>query len=148
MNRRNCQIKLFDNQLYELYKIHPTTEQKCRTFLIQLGHSFVYFCKLLTDIAALKNWNVSHGENFASMFQVCMHLTNISILKNWNVSNGKNFSSMFSLCFNLKEIHLPNTLYKLRANMFQDCNPNLKISWKGKIYTYSDLKEYYEFVKN
>lgn len=46
MSRINCQIKLFDNQLCELYKIHPTTEQKCRTFLIQLGHSFVYFCKI------------------------------------------------------------------------------------------------------
>ena len=102
----------------------------------------------MIDISTLSNWNVSNGENFAAMFKGCIHLTNISTLKNWNISNGQNFSSMFRLCYSLKEIHLPDTLCKLRANMFQDCNGNLKINWKNNIYTYSDLKEYYEFVKN
>ena len=105
-------------------------------------------CKSLTNISTLKNWNVSNGTNFESMFRVCIHLMNISELQNWNVSNGINFDSMFRLCFSLKEIHLPDTLCKLRANMFQDCNENLKINWKNNIYIYSDLKEYYEFVKN
>ena len=105
-------------------------------------------CKSLTNISTLKNWNVSNGTHFESMFRVCIHLINISELQNWNVSNGQNFFSMFRLCISLKEIHLPDTLCKLRENMFKDCNGNLKINWKNNIYTYSDLKEYYEFVKN
>ena len=103
------------------------------------------YCKLLTDISSLKNWNVSNGTDFSFMFRNCQSLQNLKGLQNWNVVNGENFNGMFNYCVSLKEIHLPDTLCNLKANMFKDCNSNLKIHWKGKIYTYEDLLEYKSF---
>ena len=53
-----------------------------------------YECRCLTDISLLKNWNVSNGNNFQSMFSGCANLTNIKPLEKWNVSNTKKFSYM------------------------------------------------------
>ena len=103
------------------------------------------YCKLLTDISSLQNWNVSNGTDFSGMFSVCKSLQDLKGLQNWNVSNGEDFSGMFNYCVSLKEIHLPDTLCNLKANMFQDCNERLKIYWKNKIYTYEDLLEYKSF---
>ena len=104
-----------------------------------------YNCKSLIDISHLSNWDVFNGLDFSWMFNYCELLTNISVLSNWNVLNGKDFCSMFKDCVNLKEIHLTNTLKNLNWEMFDGCNPNLKIHWKEKIYTYEDLLEYQEF---
>ena len=104
-----------------------------------------YVCESLQNINGLQNWDVSNGTDFSCMFSVCQSLQNINGLQNWDVSNGEDFSGMFSYCVSLKEIHLPDTLCNLKANMFKDCNSNLKIHWKGKIYTYEDLLEYKSF---
>ena len=104
-----------------------------------------YVCESLQNINGLQNWNVSNCKDFLSMFRNCTSLQDISTLTNWNVVNGEDFEGMFHYCVSLKEIHLPNTLCKLIANMFQDCNERLKIHWKTKIYTYEDLLEYKSF---
>ena len=49
-----------------------------------------YWCNSLSDIKALKNWNVSNGNNFKCMFDGCSSLSDIKTLQNWNVSN-KNY---------------------------------------------------------
>lgn len=130
------------------------------------------YCKLLIDISSLSNWNLSNGKDFSCMFAYCKSLTDISSLQNWDVSNGRTFSriffgckglivstalenwnmehaeninGMFFSCFNLKEIHLSDTLQFLNRKMFINCNKNLRIHWKDKIYIYSDLMEYQEF---
>ena len=103
------------------------------------------FCKSLQNINGLQNWDVSNGTDFSWMFSVCKSLQDLKGLQNWNVSNGENFEGMFNYCVSLKEIHLPDTLCNLKANMFQDCNERLKIYWKNKIYTYEDLLEYKSF---
>jgi len=101
-------------------------------------------CESLRNISALTNWDVSNGRDFSGMFFGCKSLINISVLSNWNMSNGEDFG-IFGKCFNLKEIYLPNTLNSLTQDMFEYCNPNLKIHWKNKVYTYEDLLEYQEF---
>ena len=134
--------------------------------------SMFEFCKSLQDLKGLQNWNVSNGTDFSYMFSYCEFLQDLKGLQNWDISNGINFSriffgckglivstaledwnmehaeninGMFSSCFNLKEIHLSDTLQFLNRKMFINCNANLKIHWKGKIYTCEDLMEYQEF---
>ena len=102
-------------------------------------------CESLQNLNGLQNWDVSNGTNFSFMFSVCQSLQNINDLQNWNVVNGEDFECMFNYCVSLKEIHLPDTLCNLKANMFQDCNERLKIHWLTKIYTFEDLKEYKSF---
>ena len=102
-------------------------------------------CELLQDISVLSNWNVANGEDFSFMFYSCESLQNINELQNWNVSNGKDFLFMFANCKNLKIIQLPQTLTNLKENMFRNCNKDLKIHWKNRIYTYEDLLEYETF---
>jgi len=58
----------------------------------------------LSDIKALENWDVSNCENFSDMFCSCYSLSNINPLKYWNVSKGKNFSGIFSWCSLLSNI--------------------------------------------
>lgn len=102
-------------------------------------------CMSLINISSLKNWNVSSGKTFVWMFSFCLSLRDISSLSNWNVFKGKYINGMFRYCFNLKKIYLPNTLKNLNSEMFDGCNPKLKIHWKDKIYTYDDLLEYKTF---
>lgn len=49
---------------------------------------------------------------------------------------------MFNNCKSLQEISLSNILDILTKEMFELCNPKLKIYWKNHIYTYADLLEY------
>ena len=102
-------------------------------------------CELLQDTSGLSSWNMSNGEDFSFMFFNCKLLQNIKELLNWDMSSGNTLFFMFANCENLKMIQLPQTLAKVKENMFQNCNPNLKIHWKNKIYTYNDLLEYQEF---
>ena len=108
--------------------------------------SFMFYgCRLLQDLKGLQNWNVSNGINFSGMFEHCKSLQNINELQNWDVSNCEDFSYMFGYIKNLQEIFLPNTLKQIKWKIFWNCNKNLKIHWKNKIYTYEDLLEYKEF---
>ena len=56
-------------------------------------------CSSLSDINAIKNWDVSNGNNFGGMLDGCSTLSEINALKNWNVSNGK----ILNLCS--KDVH-------------------------------------------
>jgi len=95
-------------------------------------------CQSLTDIKLIQNWNMYNGRNFAYMFSDCTLLENINI-KNWNLMNEECFAYFCRNCTNLKKIYLPNSINVLMAYIFDNCNPNLKIHWKDKIYTYEDL---------
>ena len=112
---------------------------------VENGRNFSFmfdYCTSLQDISALESWNVSNGADFSRMFYYCTSLQNINALESWNVSNGIDFSCMFCSCTSLQDILLPNSLTCLNENLFEDCNPNLKIRWKNHFYTYSDLLEY------
>ena len=138
--------KDFSCLFYECQSLKDISSLK--NWNVSNGMDFAYMfdhCESLMNISALANWNVVNGKDFSFMFYVCESLQNINGLQNWDVSNGEDFSGMFSYCVSLKEIHLPDTLCNLKANMFKDCNSNLKIHWKGKIYTYEDLLEYKSF---
>ena len=96
-------------------------------------------CTNLTSLIDFTNLDVSDCTDFLGMFYSCRSLQDISALASWNVSNGKNFSQMFRSCTSLQNISLQNTLRYLNKEMFEDCNPNLKIRWKDRnIKTYKD----------
>ena len=136
----------FSNMFYGCYSL--TNLSTLQNWDVSNGIDFREMfrsCKSLRSISSLKNWDVSNGKNFSYMFCACNSLTNISSLKNWNISSGKAFKHMFAYCKSLKDISLSNTLDILRKNMFLNCNENLKIHWKNKIYTYEDLILYNEF---
>ena len=155
----SCRIILFDNQLCELYKIHPTTEQKCFTFLIQLGHSFVYFRKNLKFCEFENPFTILEHN----IFRECIYLSNVELpTKLKRIPYG-----MFASCHRLSKLEIPNTVseigdYAFYATGFMDltipdavpelsndmfllCNMNLSINWKGKYYTYKDLYLYQKF---
>ena len=52
------------------------------------------WCKSLSDIKSLENWNVSNGNDFSYMFNECSSLSDIKSLQNWNVSNENYFSDL------------------------------------------------------
>ena len=58
----------------------------------------------LKNMDGLKNWDISNGELFVSMFSDCSSLQNVDSLKNWNVSNRKNFGALFSCCTSLQNV--------------------------------------------
>ena len=47
--------------------------------------------------------NISKGQNFQGMFSECV-LTNLYALRNWNVSKGTNFSYIFFYCTSLTQL--------------------------------------------
>ena len=63
-------------------------------------------------------------------FDDCTNLTSLIDFVNLDVSDCADFSYMFEACTFLQNISLPNSLTCLNENMFEDCNPNLKIHWK------------------
>ena len=105
-------------------------------------NSLFAFCDALQNINVLHNWNVFNGTDFSYMFLNCESLQDLNGLENWNIPNGTEFSRMFSYCISLQEISLSNTLDILTKEMFELCNPKLKIHWKKYTYTYEDLLEY------
>ena len=54
---------------------------------------------------SIKNWNVSNGNDFSSMFSKCSSLIDIKGLANWNVSNGKFLNYMFNECSSLTDMN-------------------------------------------
>ena len=99
-------------------------------------------CESLQDLNGLQTWNVSNGTNFSYMFAFCLSLQDLNELQTWNISNGTEFLDMFYHCKSLEEISLSDTLNILTKEMFELCNPKLKIYWKNHIYRYEDLLEY------
>lgn len=93
-------------------------------------------------IDGLSNLNVSNCSDFSFLFNDCKNLLDTLYLGDWDFSNGESFDYIFSNCKNLKDIYLSDTFPQLTEDMFFNCNPNLKIHWKDKIYTYQDLIEY------
>ena len=101
-----------------------------------------YNCQSLQELNELQNWNVSNGTDFTYMFAYCESLQDLNELQTWDISNGTEFLDMFYNCKSLAEISLSDTLNILTIEMFELCNPKLKIHWKNHIYTYADLLEY------
>ena len=101
-----------------------------------------YNCQSLQELNELQNWNVSNGTDFTYMFAYCESLQDLNELQTWDISNGTEFLDMFYNCKSLEEISLSDTLNILTIEMFELCNPKLKIHWKNHIYTYADLLEY------
>ena len=101
-------------------------------------------CMNLLMLIDFENLDVSNCIDFSYMFYSCNSLQDLNGLQNWNVENGTDFSYMFYNCKSLQEISLSNTLDILTKEMFELCNPNLKIHWKNHTYTYTDLLEYEE----
>ena len=56
-----------------------------------------YECSLLSNINALKHWNVSSGVGFTYMFYNCNGITvnSLDALTNWKVSNDSYFENIF-----------------------------------------------------
>ena len=52
----------------------------------------------------LKNWNVSNGRDFDSMFYNCYLLSDIKCFEKWDISNVNTLSRMFCGCIKLNEI--------------------------------------------
>ena len=116
-----------------------------RNWNVSNGKSFegMFFgCISLQDINSLENWNVSTAKDFSYMFAFCLSLQDLNELQTWDISNGTEFLDMFYNCKSLEEISLSDTLNILTIEMFELCNPKLKIHWKNHIYTYEDLLEY------
>ena len=99
-------------------------------------------CINLNILINFKNLDTSDCINFSFIFSNCISLQDINDLQTWNVSKGTDFLGMFKYCIFLQEILLSNTLNILTKEMFELCNPTLKIHWKKHIYTYADLLEY------
>ena len=51
----------------------------------------------------------------------------------------------FENCLELEGIIIPNSVKQIRIEQFKNCEKLKKICWKGKIYTYDDLKSYGKF---
>ena len=86
-----------------------------------------YRCKSLQNLNELQTWNISNGIDFSCMFANCKSLQDLNGLQNWNVSNSTKSLDIFYNCQSLQEISLSNTLDILTKDMFEKCNPNLKI---------------------
>ena len=112
-NKDNIQLVIDNKKLplvekYELKEGKNTIQMIILNKLTNLEYMF-FRCKSLvnidlSNIDALKNWNVSNGINFRNMFAFCKHISNIDALKNWNVSNGKHFAGMLGRCESLSNI--------------------------------------------
>ena len=91
-----------------------------------------------------KNLPLQHNKHLVTVDYCVSGSSSIDTLYlgDWDFSNGESFDYIFSNCKNLKDIYLSDTFPQLTEDMFQDCNPKLKIHWKDNIYTYQDLIEY------
>jgi surface protein len=70
--------------------------------------NFYYFftgCAKLQTIGNVSKWNVSHCNNFNSMFNSCYELTSLNC-DNWDVSLATNFGAMFYQCAKLTSLNL------------------------------------------
>ncbi len=56
------------------------------------------------SLEALRNWDVSAGENFEMTFAHCGNLTTLSGLETWNMAQAKNMADMFISCKKLENL--------------------------------------------
>lgn len=63
----------------------------------------------ITNLNALKNWDVSNVESFVCMFESCHNLTNADI-SSWNVKSLWNANNMFKNCEKLIFVKTSNTI--------------------------------------
>lgn len=67
-------------------------------------HYMFYNCGSVTSLDPLKGWNVSSVENMSNMFSGCNGLTSLENLSSWDVSNVADMSSMFNSCKHLNKL--------------------------------------------
>jgi surface protein len=63
-------------------------------------------CKSLSNISALKNWNVSSVKYCNGMFQNCSSFNYIDNIQNWDISNISDFSFCVENCKISNTYHL------------------------------------------
>jgi len=56
-------------------------------------------CSLLSNIAPLKNWNISNGIIFSGMFSGCSSLLDKTPLEHWKALNNVLLNKMFNTMF-------------------------------------------------
>ena len=133
----------FSEMFYNCQSLQELNE--LQNWNVSNGTDFTYmfaYCESLQDLNELQTWDISNGTNFSYMFAFCLSLQDLNELQTWDISNGTEFLDMFYNCKSLEEISLSDTLNILTIEMFELCNPKLKIHWKNHIYTYADLLEY------
>lgn len=80
-----------DSQGYEWNDYGKDIKKICSCGKINLPENVTAMfsgCSSLTNIDALKNWNVGAGTNVIGMFEDCSSLTKADILQVWNVQNS------------------------------------------------------------
>ena len=127
-------------QQYDQHKIK--TVHILNGIKVSTLRNWFYDCINLQTLLHFDEINTSDCTNFSNMFYFCKNLQTLDGLQNWNVSNGVNFSYMFYGCEKLTELYLSETFPRLSYKSFMNCNKQLKINWRNKIYTIQDLEEY------
>ena len=69
-------------------------------------YAMFFYCKKLTSIAGLNNWNTKSATNMSSMFAGCQNLESITGLDNWDTTAATNMSSMFASATSLQKLDL------------------------------------------
>lgn len=123
----------------------------------KLDHMFAS-CNSITNLDALKNWDISKAEDISGMFASCKSLTNIDGIKNWGISSLHNnhslagryngLNNLFDGCIHLENIDLSNwkTEKQLRMlrSIFRNCFSLKYVKMPqtiGKIETIENLFE-------
>lgn len=87
-----------------------------------LGTAFRY-CRNLTKIVGIEDWDVSSVANFDAMFWGCERLETLDLSK-WDVSSADRFTNMFNGCYLLKSLDLSGwdtSSAKYMGCMFLEC---------------------------
>ena len=102
-------------------------------------YAMFFYCKKLTSIAGLNNWNTKSATNMSSMFAGCQNLESITGLDNWDTTAATNMSSMFASATSLQKLDLSSfdTRNATQDNFFSG-DTNL---WYLKIGKNTQLKD-------
>lgn len=93
----------------------------------QGASSLFHRCKMLSDISALENWDMSNISRTSDLFSYCSSLKDISPIANWNMSLVEDIHGMFSHCGKLSDIgvfrswHFADSGLRSVAGLFDGC---------------------------
>jgi surface protein len=97
------------------------------------------YCKKLTSLDSISNWDVSNVADMSRMFYNCTGLTSID-LSNWDISNVTNMENMFNACHVLTKLRMggnPSSLTTVN-NLFGS-NRNSGSFYYNSAYDYSKI---------